>query len=129
MTHSIFRNHLTRSSLLACAAFIVHVSAAAAGDLGGSARSQASDPQSQARELLAPTIAARAAFTGVAGGGQAEALEPQEQARQLLEAHRVAGRGAASRRSRSGLDAADSPSRHEDAQVLARRLILGARAG
>jgi hypothetical protein len=124
MTISIFRKHLIPSLVLAAAPFFGITAGARAADL------TSSDPQEQARQLLAPTKPGRpAALSGsssVPSGVVKSVLDPQELARRLLAgAHSSENTTiAASAISTERVGRNASP---RDSQALAQRMILGAR--
>ena len=121
MTTSSFRRHLIPSLVMASAAFFGATAGARATDL------TSSDPQEQARQLLAPTKPGRpvalSASSAVPSGFAEPALDPQERARRLL---------AGTHGSDNTTIAAHAISTvrvetHGDSQALAQRMILGAR--
>ena len=123
MTISSFRKHLIPSLAVASAAFFGGTAGARAADL------TSTDPQEQARQLLAPTThtVRPAALSGSSMPSGAErALDPQELARRLLagaERYQNATMAASVIRTvRAERNA--SPG---DSQALAQRMILGAR--
>ena len=87
MTISSFRKQLIPSLAMVSAAFFGGTAAVRAADL------TSSDPQEQARQLLAPTNIARpAALSGSSmPSGADRALDPQELARRLLAGAHSAG--------------------------------------
>ena len=87
MTISSFRKHLIPSLAMASAAFFGGTAGARAADL------TSSDPQEQARQLLAPTHTARPAVLSGSSmpSGAERALDPQELARRLLAGAHSAG--------------------------------------
>ena len=119
-----FRKHLAPSLVMASAAFFGITAGARAADL------TSSDPQEQARQLLAPTKPGRpVALSGsssVPSGIVESVLDPQERARRLLAgAHSVGDTTiAASAVSTVRMGRNASPA---DGQALAQRMILGAR--
>jgi hypothetical protein len=124
MTISSFRKHLIPSLAMASAAFFGSTAGARAADL------TSSDPQEQARQLLAPTNTGRPiALSG--SSLQRKAVEslrdPQELARRLLAgAHSIENNATAARAiSRTPVGRNASPN---DGQALAQRMILGARS-
>jgi hypothetical protein len=121
MTISSFRKHLIPSLAMASAAFFGGTAGARAADL------TSSDPQEQARQLLAPTHTARpAALSGSSMPSGAErALDPQELARRLLAGAHSAGYNeiAAPAVSTGPVDRNASLG---DGQALAQRMILRA---
>jgi hypothetical protein len=124
MTISSFRKNLIPSLAMASAAFFGGTAGARAADL------TSSDPQEQARQLLAPTKPGRpVALSGSSSapsGVVESAVEPQELARRLLaradSSKSTAIAAPAIGKARVGRDA--SPG---DSQALAQRMILGAR--
>ena len=124
MTTSSFRKHLIPSLAMASAAFFGGTAGARAADL------TSSDPQEQARQLLAPTKPVRpvgllGSSSSAPSGVAKRILDPQELGRRLLEgAHSSANTTIAApainavRVSRNA-----SPG---DGQALAQRMILGA---
>jgi hypothetical protein len=124
MTTSSFRRHLIPSLVMASAAFFGSTAGARATDL------TSSDPQEQARQLLAPTKPGRpvalSASSAVPSGVVEPAIDPQERARRLLAgAHGSDDTTIAAHpisTARVGRDAS-----HGDSQALAQRMILGAR--
>jgi hypothetical protein len=123
MTISSLPKHLIPSLVMASAAFVGSTTGAGAGDLR-------SDPQEQARQLLAPTNPGRpvalAGSSSVPSGVAQSVLDPQELARRLL----VGAHGsenttnAAPAVSTVRLDRYTSP---RDGQALAQWMILGVR--
>jgi hypothetical protein len=123
MTMSNFRKHLIPALVMASVPFFGVTAGARAADL------TSSDPQEQARQLLAPTKPGRpAALSGsssVPTGVVERVIDPQELARRLLAGAHSAGNttiaAPAISTARVGRDA--SP---RDSQALAQRMILGA---
>jgi hypothetical protein len=124
MTTSNIRKHLIPSLVMASAAFAGITARAGATDL------TSSDPQEQARQLLAPTKPARpVALSGsssVQSGAVESVVDPQERARRLLlGAHNYNNTTiAAPAISKMHVDRNVSPS---DSQALAQQMILGGR--
>jgi hypothetical protein len=124
MTISIFRKHLIPSLIMASAAFVGSTAGAGAADL------RSSDPQEQARQLLAPTNpdrpVAAAGSAWVPSGVAQSVLDPQDLARRLLVgAHSSENTTiAAPAISTVRLGRNASP---RDGQALAQRMILGVR--
>lgn len=124
MTTSSFRKYLIPSLVMASAGFFGSTAGVGAADL------TSSDPQEQARQLLAPTKPGRpVALSGsssVPSGVVESVLEPQELARRLLvradSSKNTAIAAHAISKARVGRSA--SPG---DSQALAQRMILGAR--
>jgi hypothetical protein len=123
MTISSFRRNLIPSLALASAAFFGGTAGVRAAD------PTSSDPQEQARQLLAPTNRGRpVALSGSSMPSGAErALDTQELARRLLAGAHSAGYSemAAPAVSTVPVDRNASPG---DGQVLAQRMILSARS-
>jgi hypothetical protein len=124
MTISNFRKHLIPSLVMAAAAFSGITAGAGAADLTGS------DPQDQARQLLARSTPGRpVALSGsssVRNAAVESVLEPQELARRLLAgAHSPANTSMAA--SAIGTASAGRSASASDGQALAQRMILGAR--
>jgi hypothetical protein len=120
MTISSFRKHLIPSLVMASAAFFGTAAGAGAADL------KSSDPQDQARQLLAPTtssqLVALSGSSSVPSGVVKSVLDPQELARRLLTgADRSENTTVAAAVSAVGRNAPPS-----DSQALAQRMILGA---
>jgi hypothetical protein len=124
MTISSFRKHLIPSLAMASAAFFGSTAGARAANF------TSSDPQEQARQLLAPTNTGRP-VTLSGSSVQREAVEslrdPQELARRLLAgAHSSENNATAARAiSRTPVGRNASPN---DGHALAQRMILGARS-
>jgi hypothetical protein len=124
MTLSNFRKHLI-PSVIASAAFFGSTAGAGAADL------TSSDPQEQARQLLAPTRPDRpvalSASSSVPNGAVKSVLDPQESARRLLAGVHSSDNttNAAPALSKVRVDRDASPG---DSQALAQRMILGARS-
>jgi hypothetical protein len=124
MTISSFRKHLIPSLVMVSAAFLGSTAGAGAADL------TSSDPQEQARQLLAPTKPGRpvapAGSSWVPSGVVESVLDPQDLARRLLVgAHRSENTTiAAPAISTVRLGRNASP---RDGQALAQRMILGVR--
>jgi hypothetical protein len=124
MSISSFRKHLIPSLVMASAASFGGAADARAADL------TSSDPQEQARQLLAPTKpggpVALSRSSSVPGGVVESVLDPQELARRLLagvhSSENTTIAAPAISTGRVGRNA--SPG---DGQVLAQRMILGAR--
>ena len=124
MTMSNLRKHLIPALVMASAPLFGITAGARAADL------TSSDPQEQARHLLAPTKPGRpAALSGsssVPTGVVERVIDPQELARRLLAGAHSAGNttiaAPAISTARVGRDA--SP---RDSQALAQRMILGTR--
>jgi hypothetical protein len=123
MTISSFRKHLIPSLAMASAALFGGTAGARAADL------TSSDPQEQARQLLAPTTTARpAALSGSSTPGGAErALDPQELARRLLAGAHGAGYNEMAAPAVSTVPV-DRNASLGDGQALAQRMILRARS-
>lgn len=122
MTSSSLRHYWARPLIVASAAALVQVGIAAATDFG-------SDPQSQASELLAPTIAKRAAFSPSAAHAEAHLPDPQEQARWLLDGRHAgasANHTATQSTPRANVVDPHLAHLHEDAQSMAQQMILAA---
>jgi hypothetical protein len=124
MTISSFRKHLLPSLLVASAAFVGSTSGAAAKDF------TSSDPQDQARQLLAPTKAGQP--VGPSGSSSApsgvvkQVFEPQELARRLLVGADRSEKATIAAPTASTAPAARNGS-SADSQALAQRMILGVR--
>jgi hypothetical protein len=124
MINSNFRRHVIPALVIA--------SAAAFGITAGAAAAEptSSDPQEQARQLLAPTKPSRpvelSESSALASVVVESVLDPQERARRLLAgAHRYEKTAlAAPAISTARLDRDTVPG---DSQALAQRMILGAR--
>ncbi len=122
MTISSFRKHLIPSLAMASAAFFGSSAGARAADL------TSSDPQEQARQLLAPANTGRqVALSGssVHWGAVENLRDPQELARRLLAGAHSSENTAARAISRTPVGGNASPN---DGQALAQRMILGARS-
>jgi hypothetical protein len=122
MTSSSLRHYWARPLIVASAAALVQVGITAAADFG-------SDPQRQANELLAPTIARRAAFSPSAAHTEAHLPDPQEQARWLLDGRNAAASAdntATHPAPRANVVDSHPADLHEDAQSVAQQMILAA---
>jgi len=124
MTISSFRKHPILSLAMASAAFFGGAAGTRAADL------TSSDPQEEARQLLAPTNRGRpVALSGssVPSGAVESAHDPQELARRLLAGEHSSGNNATAAHaiSRAPVGRNASP---DDGQALAQRMILGARS-
>ena len=119
MTISSFRKHLIPSLAVASAAFFGGTAGARAADL------TSTEPQEQARQLLAPTHTVRpAALSGSAMPSGAErALDPQELARRLLAGAHSAGYNEMAATAVNTVSA-DRNASLGDGQALAQRMIL-----
>ncbi len=121
MTISSFRKHLIPSLVMASAAFFASTAGAGAADL------KSSDPQDQARQLLAPTKpsqpVALSGSSSVQSGVAKSVLNPQELARRLLTGGDRSENTTIAAPAISALGRNASPS---DGQALAQRMILGA---
>jgi hypothetical protein len=120
MTISSFRKHLIPSLVMASAAIFGAASAGAA-DL------KSSDPQDQARQLLAPTKPSRpdalSGSSSVPSGVVKSVLDPQELARRLLTG---ADRSENTTVAAPAVSAVGRNAPPSDSQALAQRMILGA---
>lgn len=124
VTISSSRKRLIPSLVIASAA----VFGSAAG--AGAADRTNSDPQEQARQLLAPSLAGRPvapSHSSLSGGARQSVLEPQELARRLLAgAHSSENTATAATTTGTGLVSPNGlPG---DSQALAQRMILGSRS-
>jgi hypothetical protein len=123
MTISNFRKHLIPSLVMASAAFSGITAGARAADL------TSSDPQEQARQLLAPTQPGRpVALSGSSSVPSAveSVLDPQELARRLLAAaHGSENKTMAA--PATGTVRVGGNASPGDSQALAQRMILGVR--
>jgi hypothetical protein len=124
MTISSFRKHLIPSLAVASAAFFGGTAGARAADL------TSTDPQEQARQLLAPTThtVRPAALSGSSMPSGAErALDPQELARRLLAGAHSAGYNEMAATAVNTVPA-DRNASLGDGQALAQRMILMAQS-
>jgi hypothetical protein len=123
MTISSFRKHLIPSLAMASAAFFGSAAGAGAADLKGS------DPQDQARQLLAPTKPGRPVTlsgSSLMAGGVVERFDPQEFARRLLAGAGNSGK-ATTATSAIGTAPVARNASPGDSQALAQRMIRGVR--
>ena len=124
MTISNFRKHLVPSVVMASAAFFGITAGAGAADL------TRSDPQEQARQLLAPTQPGRplalSGSSSMRSGVAGSVLDPQELARRLL-AGAERDQNATMSASAIRTVRAEQNASPGDSQALAQRMILGAR--
>jgi len=124
MTISSSRKRLIPSLVIASAAVFGSASGAGAADRTNS------DPQEQARQLLAPSDAGRPvapSSSSLSGGARQSVLEPQELARRLLAGvHSSENTATAAPTTGTGLVGPNGlPG---DSQALAQRMILGSRS-
>lgn len=123
MTISSFSKHLIPSLAIASAAFFGGTAGARAADLTGS------DPQEQARQLLAPTNTGRPvalSHSSIASGAE-RGLDPQELARRLLAGAHSAGYNETAPSAVSTAPV-DRDASLGDGQALAQQMILRARS-
>lgn len=121
MTKSNLSNTLSRQLVLASAALLLQIGAAAAADLAG-------DAQSQARALLSGATADRLTGAAVSNrvadrAASVPAMDAQELARRLLGG--TPNVGTTTKKTTSLGVRPEGPRSREDAQTMARRMILG----
>jgi len=123
MIISNFRKQLIPSVVMASAAFFASTAGAGAADL------TSSDPQDQARQLLAPTKPGRpvapSGLSSMPREAVASSLDPQELARQLL-ARVVSFANTTTAAPAIGTAPVGRNASFGDSQALAQRMILGA---